>query len=461
MAASHRVDYSSHAFWCFALSVVLLPIGLGGDRPIPIGFAQFGLSLSCMFLAVNPDAWKKIYFPMRLRVAAGLLTVVIAWAIIQTQSFVPAGWAHPLWQSAAYALKLPVHNSISIVPQESLSGLSRLVTYITAGFLGYVLAQDVKRARQLVAAIWVAGSVICIYGLIIKMTGNGSILWFRKWAYTDDLTATFVNRNHFAIYAGVVLACAVALFGQSWREDVQRRKKHQRLLAWRDWIVKQALPRIFMFAIILVCILFSNSRAGLALAFIGLGAYIFFYQVYLQAWWRAALIGVLAAVVLGAAFIALASYSYRFGELFNDYSSMSRLQVYELAWRAIQDNPWLGYGLNGFEPEYRLYHQTMINEFLHVHNDVLEALLDLGVPVGLMMWTAVGLMLSGLVHGILSRRQNGMYPALALAASIMVLGHALVDFDLQIPGVAITWAALLGVGLAQSWNTAEKETLAS
>jgi hypothetical protein len=41
--------------------------------------------------------------------------------------------------------------------------------------------------------------------------------------------------------------------------------------------------------------------------------------------------------------------------------------------------------------------------------------------------------------------------------SAVVLGHAFIDFDLQIPGVAVTWAALLGAGLAQSWNTAQKQ----
>jgi hypothetical protein len=38
-----------------------------------------------------------------------------------------------------------------------------------------------------------------------------------------------------------------------------------------------------------------------------------------------------------------------------------------------------------------------------------------------------------------------------------VLCHATVDFSLQIPGVVMPWAMLLGLGLAQSWRQEEKE----
>ena len=66
-------------------------------------------------------------------------------------------------------------------------------------------------------------------------------------------------------------------------------------------------------------------------------------------------------------------------------------------------------------------------------------------------------MLSGLWHGVraAAARTASIRP-LALAVSLMVLGHGTVDFDLQIPGIALTWAALLGTGLAQSWPQAEK-----
>jgi O-antigen ligase len=457
MAALKQSDFSSYAFWCFTLSIALLPIGLGGDRPFPLGLAQAGLSLSCLFLYLSPKCWHQLYFGKRLHYALGMLAVVCLWALIQTQPFVPENWAHPLWQSAASVLTRPIHGSISVVPEDSLNGLSRLMTYIAAGFLAYVLGQDPQRARQLVKAIWLTGTVICIYGLGIHVSGLNMILWFTKWAYVGELTATFVNHNHFAIYAGIVLVSGAALLAQTWREDVQHRKPHQRIEALRSWLVKQAVPRTFLLVVVLICILLSDSRAGFVWSLIGLGSYFFFHQIYLHAWGRALAVGLVMVLILLAVAVVVVSFSEHFSVLFNDYSSTSRSQVYELTWRAIKDNPWLGYGLGGFEPEFRLYQQNMVYEFSRAHSDVLESLLDLGIPVGLMLWTAIALMLSGLWHGIRHRRQNGMFATLALAVSLMVLGHALVDFDLQIPGVTLTWAALLGTGLAQSWNRVQKQ----
>ncbi|MFC6491681.1 hypothetical protein ACFSKM_02820 [Ancylobacter dichloromethanicus] len=45
-----------------------------------------------------------------------------------------------------------------------------------------------------------------------------------------------------------------------------------------------------------------------------------------------------------------------------------------------------------------------------------------------------------------------MITLVALSVSAAVLSHAAVDFSLQIQAVAITYWAILGAGLAQSWS---------
>jgi len=456
----NRINYSDCAFWSFALTVALLPVGLGGDRPIPVGLAQAGLSLSLLFMILSPDIWQNTHFFTRLRWALGLVAVVLTWTLFQAQPLVPASWMHPLWQEAASVLNKPVYGSISIVPEDSFKGILRLITYIAGGLLAYALTQDPRRARQLVWTLWVSGTVICIYGLMIQITGLNMILWFRKWSYVGDLTATFVNRNHFAIYAGMILVCGVGLLLQSWREAVESCRPHQRIGVIRSWFIKQGLLHSFLLLLVLISIILSHSRAGLVLSLIGLSCFLFFYQIYLRAWRRAWIIGIIMLVVFMVAMAIAVNVSDRFAILFVDYSSADRSKVYDLSWRILLDNPWLGYGINGFEPEYRLYQQNMLEEFNHVHSDVLESLIDLGLPFGLLLWLAIGVMCSGLWHGVMHRRQNGLYPTLALAASVMALGHALVDFDLQIPGVTLTWTALLGTGLAQSWSRSKKRTTA-
>ncbi len=456
MARANWLNPTACAFWCLVIATTILPIGLGGNRPIPLGLAQAGLALCSFFLVTSRNVWAEFRLFSRLRWAIFLFCVVALWAYFQTQPYAPIGWTHPIWTEAATVLKVPVHPTIAVSPEDSLKGLSDYITYIAAGLLAYILAQDPLRARKLVQVLWLTGAATCVYGLIVYFTGTNKILWFEKWAYQGDLTGTFVNRNHFAIYAGMMFVSGAAILMHSWEHGVQRMKAHQRVEALRNWLTTRGIPYGLLLGLIFLSILFSHSRAGLVLTILGMGSYIFFYQIYIGAWKRAISIGVVVVVILAVVLFIAMQFSDRFSVLFSDYSSLDRLHVYKLALHIIQDNPVLGYGLNGFEPEFRLYQQYMLMEFNHAHSDILESLVDLGIPFGLLLWAAIILLLSGLWHGIRSRRRDGLFPALGLAVSLMALGHALVDFDLQIPGVAVTWAVLLGAGLAQSWTHAEK-----
>lgn len=457
MASANRLTITDCAFWLFVAAVALLPVGLGGNRPLPLGLAQAALALSCLGLILGRKEWPPPYLFTRLRWALGLFAIVVFWAWVQTQYFVPASWMHPLWKESAGVLKIPLRGAISISPEDSFYGLDRLVTYIAVGLLGFVLGQDPSRARRLAQALWLAGATICAYGLIVYVFGAHKILWFDKWAYEDDLTATFVNRNHFAVYADLVLTSGVALIIQSFREDVQTRRQSARAAALRAWLLNEGAPKVYLLIFVFLCIVLSHSRAGLVLAVVGPGSYVFFYQIYLKAWRRAIAAALSAFFVLALAVLAAWHYSDRFALLFNDYSSFDRLTVYRLTLDALRDNLWLGYGLDGFQAVFRLYQRGMIMEFARAHSDYLESLLDLGLPAGFLLWCAIGLLVSGLVRGVTHRRRHGMFPALGLAASVIVLSHAAVDFSMQIPGVVFPWAALVGSGLAQSWRRSEKQ----
>ncbi|MCP4196499.1 MAG: hypothetical protein GY762_05045, partial [Proteobacteria bacterium] len=48
--------------------------------------------------------------------------------------------------------------------------------------------------------------------------------------------------------------------------------------------------------------------------------------------------------------------------------------------------------------------------------------------------------------------------ATGLAATTLVSSHALFDFSLQIPAVAITYAAIMGLAVAQSFSSARHPT---
>ena len=80
-----------------------------------------------------------------MRWALALIAIVLTWALFQAQPFVPSVWRHPLWEEAAATLGRSVYGSISVVPEDSFKGISRLITYIAGGLLGFSLAQGVER----------------------------------------------------------------------------------------------------------------------------------------------------------------------------------------------------------------------------------------------------------------------------------------------------------------------------
>jgi hypothetical protein len=440
------------AFWAFAFSVALLPVGLGGNRPIPMGLAQIGLTISCLFILRGQKVWHGVWLRERILWAMMLIFSVLVWALMQALPFVPADWAHPLWLESSIVLGIPLRATISIAPENAVAGLTRLISYVVAGLLGYSFCYESDRARHLIRLLWFTGVGICIYGLAEHILGFETILWFKKWVYKGDLTATFVNRNHYAIYADIIMICGLSLTMQSLRDHMRSVKRPDRVIAIREWLKHEGLMSFVFLFLVFLSVILSHSRSGLILSILGMGSYLFAFALYKKHYRNALTVVFILAVILSIVAALATQYSDRFASLMIDDSSLSRHDVYRLTLHAIQDNPLLGYGLNGFQPMFRLYQSNMVMEFNRAHSDILESLLDLGIPAGLVLWAAILLLLSGLVHGIFHRQRNGMYPALGLAVSIIVLAHAAVDFSLQIPGISFTWAALLGGCLAQSWG---------
>ena len=60
------------------------------------------------------------------------------------------------------------------------------------------------------------------------------------------------------------------------------------------------------------------------------------------------------------------------------------------------------------------------------------------------------------MRGLIVRRRDGIYPAAALGAATLLGAHGLVDFSAQMPAIAAMLAMILGIGYAQSWNTADR-----
>ena len=206
--------------------------------------------------------------------------------------------------------------------------------------------------------------------------------------------------------------------------------------------------------VLAVALLLTESRAGTAASVLAL--LVFFSTLAMRRGVSARSL-ILPAAVLTLAAAALADLSgegleRRLWTTRADWETRS--EIYEQTGKAIRDAPVFGTGLGTFEAVYRVYRTGRIGATVAMaHNDYLEIALELGVPAAVCFLGALAGLALVCAAGIFTRRRNTALPATGFAACVLVGTHALVDFSLQIPAVAATFALVLGAAVAQSWRS--------
>ncbi len=83
-------------------------------------------------------------------------------------------------------------------------------------------------------------------------------------------------------------------------------------------------------------------------------------------------------------------------------------------------------------------------------------IMDVTGTATLLLYAGPALLFGYCLRGLFVRRRDQVYPLAAVGATLLVALHALVDFSLQIPAVAVTYAALFGLGVAQATPGAKR-----
>jgi O-antigen ligase len=400
--------------------------------------------------------FKWIWFP------ASLFVGVCFWALIQSLSFTPEGLHHPLWSVAAEALGQRIPGAISVNPHATGTALLRLMTYGMVFWLALQLGRESWQADLILHAITFAISAYALYALILWSAGSDTILWYAKWANRGRLSSTFVNPNNFATFAGLGCIASLGLLVRSLRGGVRRGEGDQvKYMITRFVRMVSGRSGIYLLSLIvpLGALFLSASRGGFLATLFAMSVLIAFNLLKE----RPGIVNlvvtfVLAAVVfvfvfdLGGVYLA-----DRFQQ--NELQAGYRLALYKQTLRGILDSPWLGTGYGTFRDVFPMYRDGGITSWGVIdlaHNTYLEDLLELGVPAALALFVAIGASVWLCFRGVLRRRRGRHFPLVGFAVSVLVAVHSLVDFSLQIPGVAITYVALLGIGVAQSWSSRKR-----
>jgi len=138
-----------------------------------------------------------------------------------------------------------------------------------------------------------------------------------------------------------------------------------------------------------------------------------------------------------------------------------RDSIHALTGKAISDAPLLGWGLDSFKSVYFLYRDFSIPwpspRFDKAHNTYLELILELGYVAFAVLMVSIAAITLRVLSGVAVRNRNVVFPVLGVGVTVLIGTHALLDFSIQMPAVAVTYAAIKGVAYAQSWNTEQWE----
>ena len=386
--------------------------------------------------------------------SASAMALAMLWAVLQTAGFMPEGWHHPFWRDSAEALGIPYRGSISLDPAASRNSILRILSYAGVFWLALQYGRDPARARYALRALAAGSACHALYGLVLAFSGIERILWLEKTVYHDAVTATFVNPNSFATYAGIGLLCATAVLRYRFGRRAARPASFRLRL---NFLFAEFMPRnalfIAMWMILASALLLSLSRGGVAATALSLLVFFGVLAARSRLRLRTMVLGLIAPVLAGAALFLVIGEGLerRVSEIGSDWPKRS--EIYAQTLNAIEESPLLGTGLGTFGPVYRSHRSEEIRPggVNMAHNDYLELSLELGIPAAALFVLSITVLALGCALSVRGRRRRSpVLPAAGVAACALVGAHALVDFSLQIPAVAATFALVLGISVAQT-----------
>lgn len=326
---------------------------------------------------------------------------------------------------------------IAIVPGAAFNAASSLVVPFAILFaLGGVRAYERR---------WVFN---LLFGLIVTSMLIGLIQFsgvdLRNPLLNGDarqVSGLFANRNHFALF--MAMGCAIA---PVWAFPAGRSP------GWRLPVLGGLL------VLFLLTILASGSRAGLLLGGIGLllGALLIWPRAQRELRRYPRWVLPVGSVLLIFAFVAA---SFAAGRA----ASIDRLfetdQLQDMRTRAlptvllmIQTYFPVGSGFGGFDPVFRIHEPFGLLKttyFNHAHNDLLEIILDGGLPATLLLVAGLGWWCHTTLRALRAPRFSGgaIPPLLGSSLLLLLFVASLFDYPARTPimmavfVIAATWLA--------------------
>ena len=383
-------------------------------------------------------------------IAQGLtVLLLLLWiARLWTNRSLEIYWPPAAWGIVAFTTMALIWAFRADVPYVARTELLRTLVY---GIV-FLTAMHCFRSRESIRifvfallALALANSIYASYQTAIDPAHVWHFERPAAYGYGRRGSGFFINPNNLAILLAMILPVALAFAMVS-------RLKH--------------LPKIFLGYACLVLVVgigLTLSRGG----WIATAASMFLFFIALlrmRAFRTHAIIAMVTILCLGGFFISQSEMGKK--RLKNAIQSGPqgniRIHIWETAWDMWSDHPVVGVGPGHFDVRYREYRSELMQARpIRAHNDYLNTLADLGVIGLAVVLLTLGACFLGIRKSWRQLRESlgdsssirSDRLALTLGVStamVALLCHAVFDFPMHIPGLAMLAAALLALLLAQT-----------
>jgi O-antigen ligase len=436
-----------------ALVLIGATLAFGGVQVITYSIVEVVLFALVLLLLWRQTQQGAINLP--LPVWPALFVLLVALQIVPLPSLLvgylsPGRLAdfHPSVTQAA----VPSWITLSVYPHETLDALMRLLAYLSAFVLAaYVF--DFRRGKStLLRLLILLGCFEAAHGIVQYVTGWQKIFTYTKKFDLEEATGTFINRNHFAGFLEMVIPFVLAYAFYHFQAWSSRRYSRGSGQASGRGSAEQVLFYVFLLIILVVAVIFSRSRMGILVAVFTIITLALLAQLRVRRKiWMLGILLFVGCVVGYGLWIGLGPVLARF-EMVGEPGYLrieGRFAIWRDVLHQIGSFPVLGSGLGTFGVVYRGFQSTLVNLNVdHAHNDYLEFASDTGVIGAALLFLPIFYLLARMVVSFLDdpRRYRRAVTLGCIGSTLAILLHSVTDFNLQIPGNALLFAVILGIG---------------
>ncbi len=335
---------------------------------------------------------------------------------------------------------------ISIAPTETIDTILLTCSYLSL-FVSSVLLLHTRRRRRLFVAVLLGGAALHV--LVATVASDE--------ASAGRLHGTFINSNHFAGYLQIMLAVA---FGALWREVLFARDRGRKLQEPARRLEARLLhvaPLVLLWAVFAAGIALTKSRGGTLVAFVSTLVMLSLALSHRRTRNRRLRIAVAggAAIAAGAGIVFLAVRQQPILRFLasdpRDPASDLRLTLWQLSFKAWQQFPLTGSGLGTYREAFRRIQPRGFDYYVEfAHSDPLQLLVTGGLA---------GFILGAIAFAALSialvrrwrreeHREESAFLLAGIGALFALTLHGLVEFNMSIPAIPATLAAVTGFAWA-------------